>query len=492
MEQTPDLNRTWLCSVLFLDIVNYSSQSVQVQMEWKAFLNDSLTEALRPVLPANRVILDTGDGAAICFLGGPEEAMLSALALHNNFVGRTDEPAPLRIRTGINLGPVKLVKDINGSLNAIGDGINVGQRIMSFAEPNQILTSRSYYEVVSALTDDYRRLFRPGGTREDKHVREHVVYELVSSTPSTRGESAGTSSPPPQTLRVDVPRPSGRRKRFVIGAAGAGFLVLALSLAILELRRPLPPQAPSTSIPASSTAKPVIPNASNPGPADHTPDDQAKPKDSAFNTSPVTRTAAASPTTLPPAAQTSAVAEPLRTAKTTLSVEQAKAMVVTHDFYQARWNESGKGVRHQYRKQVLQGAIVVADPANGRMWQQGGSDNDRPSGFDGAEQYVLGLNMKNFAGFSDWRLPTLEEAMSIMTAPQGGTPDEPVLGDKVVKGVMHLDPMFDKSAAPFIWTSDLASPEKGWVVYYADGICSPESLQFSASVRAVRSAGARQ
>ena len=29
------MERTWLCSVLFMDIVQYSTQSVDLQMTWK-------------------------------------------------------------------------------------------------------------------------------------------------------------------------------------------------------------------------------------------------------------------------------------------------------------------------------------------------------------------------------------------------------------------------------------------------------------------------
>ena len=52
------------------------------------------------------------------------------------------------IRMGVNLGPVRLVKDLNAQLNIIGDGINVAQRVMSFSDPGQLLVSRSFYEVV--------------------------------------------------------------------------------------------------------------------------------------------------------------------------------------------------------------------------------------------------------------------------------------------------------------------------------------------------------
>ncbi len=174
------LNRTWLCSVLFSDLVNYSSQSVDTQSDWKEFFNRSVAKAIMSVVPEDRVIIDTGDGAAICFLGDPESAVLCSLAILNDFKERekAEGNAP-RIRLGVHLGPVKLVQDLNGNLNAIGDGINVGQRIMSFADGDQILVSRSYFEVVSRLSDEYCRIFKFEGMRQDKHVREHAIYALV-------------------------------------------------------------------------------------------------------------------------------------------------------------------------------------------------------------------------------------------------------------------------------------------------------------------------
>jgi hypothetical protein len=90
------------------------------------------------------------------------------------------------VRLGVNLGPVRLVKDLNGQMNIIGDGINVAQRVMSFADPGQLLVSRSFYEVVSCLSRDYMNLFRHEGSRTDKHVREHEVYSVVGGAPVAR------------------------------------------------------------------------------------------------------------------------------------------------------------------------------------------------------------------------------------------------------------------------------------------------------------------
>ncbi len=169
-------NHAFICTVVFIDIVEYSKKSVTDQMQIKEQFNALLAQALADVPNSDRIILDTGDGAAINFLGDPEEGLYLGLALRDAL--NPSGTSGLRLRTGINLGPVRLVKDINNQPNVIGDGINVAQRVMSFAEINQVLASRSYYEVISALSADYAHLFNFEGARTDKHVREHEVYAL--------------------------------------------------------------------------------------------------------------------------------------------------------------------------------------------------------------------------------------------------------------------------------------------------------------------------
>ena len=180
MDNFSNPDRTWICSILFLDIVNYSSQSLELQMEWKERFNHFLQEALGDLPEQDRFILDTGDGAVVCFMGGPDTVMGPALRMRKHFVETEPMlPSPMRVRMGINLGPVQLLKDINGHPNAVGDGINVGQRVMSFAADNQILVSHSLYEVVSRLSDSYEPMFSFVGARKDKHAREHLLYQLA-------------------------------------------------------------------------------------------------------------------------------------------------------------------------------------------------------------------------------------------------------------------------------------------------------------------------
>jgi len=175
---------------------------------------------------------------------------------------------------------------------------------------------------------------------------------------------------------------------------------------------------------------------------------------------------------------------PLQNKPQTLSVVQAKAMVLAHDFFHARWNQGGGGAVHQYKTSAVDDFPTVLDQATGLMWQRVGSG--KPQTHADAIAYIKTLNAAKSGGFDDWRLPTLEEAMSLMTSPEHGQGGQIVTADISQKGVYHIDKSLDISGAYFIWTADLESSTRAWVVYYLDGVCAPESLQFNSYVRAVR------
>ena len=224
--------RTLVTSVLFLDIVGYSKKSVSEQMSVKKIFNDALARSVKPIPSAERVILDTGDGAAITFLGNPEDALFSGLIMQ--------QTREIPVRLGINLGPVRVVKDVNGQTNILGDGINVGQRVMSFAEPGQLLVSRSFYEVVSRLSEQYENLFTHVGERHDKHVRAHEVYS-VNVSPEALPEFVEATWGQPWGAAVGLPTSADRAEEAYanepaqIFNAGEHFIVSGMSqLAVLS------------------------------------------------------------------------------------------------------------------------------------------------------------------------------------------------------------------------------------------------------------------
>ena len=258
-------NRTVICSVVFLDVIEYSQKPVAEQSQLKERLNVLLSEALANVAPNDRVILDTGDGAALSFLGDPEDALFASLTLRDA-VAAVDPSVPeMQVRIGINLGPVRLVKDLNGQLNIIGDGINVAQRVMGFAEPGQILVSRSYYEVVSRLSKDYEKLFHYEGSRTDKHVREHEVYAIAATgetllhIPPPSKPPAGSASGTAVLDRLSrsaalVGRVLRRRAWLAAALVVAAILVGAVGLWMKSATQPQAPGSPTS--PARTGTRP--------------------------------------------------------------------------------------------------------------------------------------------------------------------------------------------------------------------------------------------
>ena len=174
--------RTTIAAVAFFDVVSYSTESNSKQIELKHQLNELLANSLESLGAGERVILDTGDGAAIGFLQHPTDALEAVMHFRNRLMANKFYNYPdLRVRIGIHLGPVSLVKDINGQVNMLGDGINSAQRVMSFASKNQVYVSRTYFDFVFSLSNEYNELFRYRGSQQDKHGREFQVYELLDA-----------------------------------------------------------------------------------------------------------------------------------------------------------------------------------------------------------------------------------------------------------------------------------------------------------------------
>lgn len=95
---------------------------------------------------------------------------------------------------------------------------------------------------------------------------------------------------------------------------------------------------------------------------------------------------------------------------------------------------------------------VVVDQRTGLMWQRAGLDITSVLSM---KRKIEELNKDGFAGFHDWRMPTMEEAMSIM--------------DKEVNSKdIHLNLCFSKEQ-PFIFVDAQRKPGGYWYVDYKHG-----------------------
>lgn len=113
-------------------------------------------------------------------------------------------------------------------------------------------------------------------------------------------------------------------------------------------------------------------------------------------------------------------------------------------------NKNGYGFTNQFEVQIINSNKVVVDQTTGLMWQQNGFSY--PTQFKYVELCIEDLNRIDFAGYHDWRLPTLEEAMSLIN---------PI---RNLKSYSYIDSIFN-SKQRWIWTADsVKNAKRAWVV----------------------------
>lgn len=156
----------------------------------------------------------------------------------------------------------------------------------------------------------------------------------------------------------------------------------------------------------------------------------------------------------------------------TLSESKVRKLLQKHDFFDYYFNRTGKGFKNQYRAHILEFDKVIFDTVSGLILQQGGSAYYME--YAETREYIKKLNKKKYAGYNDWRLPTLEEAMSLME-PENN------------KDELYISSIFDKKQ-PYIWTSDLLKGNTwAWVVNFNYGACYKAPCGADCYVRAIRS-----
>jgi Protein of unknown function (DUF1566) len=173
-----------------------------------------------------------------------------------------------------------------------------------------------------------------------------------------------------------------------------------------------------------------------------------------------------------PAVTTSAgvVAVALRAEPTIISRDEIFDMIRSRGFSLPSLPIQGD-FRHDYEVSGGADSRVITDHATGLMWQQSGS-SDKMS-YGAAQAYIGELNRNKFAGFSNWRLPTIEELASLVDPTQKN-------------GALYVDPSFDGHQS-WCRSSDKESDFFSWGIVFSNGSLYKVPLAYPYYVRAVRS-----
>lgn len=130
------------------------------------------------------------------------------------------------------------------------------------------------------------------------------------------------------------------------------------------------------------------------------------------------------------------------------------------------------GPINRYMTRSLARDEVVVDQETGLMWQQAASPEHML--YNLATQWINNLNKRGFAGYNDWRLPTLDEAMTLMEhAPNSAG--------------LYIDPIFNSKQRAWMWTADRGEADSAWYVNFNYGYSRLNRIKSSSNqVRAVR------
>ena len=129
--------------------------------------------------------------------------------------------------------------------------------------------------------------------------------------------------------------------------------------------------------------------------------------------------------------------------------DEIQEIVVSNGFFDSKLNPKGSFSTHLVDNND---GLTVTDMVTGVMWQRQGNDL---TSIRQTYKYVDELNKNNFAGFNNWRLPTIEEALSVLV---------PKLNTKK----LFLNGCFSRKQ-PFIFTSARRTPGGCWFVDYKQG-----------------------
>jgi tetratricopeptide (TPR) repeat protein/class 3 adenylate cyclase/TolB-like protein len=209
-----------LAHVLFMDLVAFSAWPMEEQRRGLRELQEIVRNApqVRDGERNDRLIRrPTGDGMALIFFGDPMACVECAWHVASEL-----KKTPLKLRMGINSGPIYRVADINGDPNVAGGGINMAQRMMDAGDDGHILVSKSTADILLQFRD-WAPYLHDLGEHSVKHQVKVQIYNLYTSE---LGNPAI-----PSRLQAENTLSAKLQRRRVMAAAMAALLILGVGLA---------------------------------------------------------------------------------------------------------------------------------------------------------------------------------------------------------------------------------------------------------------------
>lgn len=235
-----------------------------------------------------------------------------------------------------------------------------------------------------------------------------------------------------------------------IGVIGLSFMIIFSSFTKKTDRTPasLVPQTIKSAAPAwpGTQAIPTLIPGLPPGTPEIAFARKSPPQPSAKRPPPVVES-------VPAAVRTAPVPPLLRREYKSLDEREISEMLSAKKLFDAQRNPGGN-FRHQYEARNIDGLSLILDRSTNLVWAR--QQNLVKMNLRKTQSWIESLNRVQYGGIKGWRLPTVEEAASLLERNAGG-------------GINFLDAVFGEGIKE-IWTGDRFMESGSWTVDFQDGM----------------------
>lgn len=211
-----------------------------------------LGSALQRLPEEGRLAVASGNAAVVCFVSDPQDGLHAAMLLRDQ-VARHHQ-SQLSVRVALHIGPVQVVTDPQEQMRLTGDAIHHAIDIRDRAEPNEVVVSEGYHQLLSQLNPALARGFNFVTRGNPLPVRLYAAPARAAATPDatrqmditpseldiiehTLERFVGASALP--LMRAEIER-CGTLQEFVAAVAGGISHHLQRQVFLQALQRALP------------------------------------------------------------------------------------------------------------------------------------------------------------------------------------------------------------------------------------------------------------
>jgi hypothetical protein len=189
-----------ICCLLALEIADYEAKPIFDQVRLTQDFHKLLADATVCAASHDLMSIEGEDGALLLFFCDPEGCFRTALAIREATLTK-ESYRDLQLRTGIDLGKVRIAEDEFGHPHVSGEGRQDADRLMRQGPPRQISVSRRFVDLLLRSAPELAEMLEYQGLYSNDVCPLHWYRAPAPQETASEGVS---DQPPTAAVLSDV------------------------------------------------------------------------------------------------------------------------------------------------------------------------------------------------------------------------------------------------------------------------------------------------